>query len=550
MSFVDDDDDDTDDDRLTSIRKLRRPMSIFNYPTPAGANSSSNNALYGRYQGMRSVSSLQKPAGVLQHPQRRSVSLLNGYPDHLKYRLESDRPSSRTGRKSSLGAGGGEDTAADMFNELDLIKERMQRLNAGTSSGRATPQPINHTATVGVATTPVTSSANINFASSSTTVPSDRLFQRRSSLTNTQPGSDYYRSARTATMPLALPVMSPNSPLARAPMANPIDFVPPDRTPTSLSQHHLQSVLARLGDCVDIDSLLIDRACSDLLRVYPTTTTPQQREALDQVCLSMANFVIKMLDDGQKQQNDFECEQQQEQQLQDQQQQQQQQHHHHHQLQFQNHHIQPHQQQKAPPLINHQVAPMMNQTAPMLLDTANVLVSLQMPPPQANPSVNDVILTGNSNGTTGSSTTSNSNSNYSINNKQNNNFDVNNPNGLSVYSPTSSSTTTVNNNAMNAGVSSTTVFVGGLNPNINELQLFELFKPFGTITDVKIPPGKQCGFVKYNERLEAEAAINGLQGFIIMGSPIRLSWGRLNSNSASASNATTTTAPPSSYLYV
>lgn len=347
MSFIDDDDDDTDDDRLTSIRKLRRPMSIFNYPTPAGANSSSNNALYGRYQGMRSVSSLQKPAGVLQHPQRRSVSLLNGYPDHLKYRLESDRPSSRTGRKSSLGAGGGEDTAADMFNELDLIKERMQRLNAGTSSGRATPQPINHTATVGVATTPVTSSANINFASSSTTVPSDRLFQRRSSLTNTQPGSDYYRSARTATMPLALPVMSPNSPLARAPMANPIDFVPPDRTPTSLSQHHLQSVLARLGDCVDIDSLLIDRACSDLLRVYPTTTTPQQREALDQVCLSMANFVIKMLDDGQKQQNDFECEQQQEQQLQDQQQQQQQQHHHHHQQQqqLQDHQHQQHQQQ-------------------------------------------------------------------------------------------------------------------------------------------------------------------------------------------------------------
>lgn len=100
----------------------------------------------------------------------------------------------------------------------------------------------------------------------------------------------------------------------------------------------------------------------------------------------------------------------------------------------------------------------LQQTAPMLLDTANVIVSLQMP------------------------------------------------------------------NGSNA---TTTVFVGGLNPRINELQLFELFKSFGTITDVKIPPGKQCGFVKYNDRIEAEAAINGLQGFLIMGSPIRLSWGHI-----------------------
>lgn len=79
---------------------------------------------------------------------------------------------------------------------------------------------------------------------------------------------------------------------------------------------------------------------------------------------------------------------------------------------------------------------------------------------------------------------------------------------------------------------STTVFVGGLDPRINELQLFELFKSFGKIMEVKIPPGKHCGFVKYNQRIEAEAAINGLQGFIVMGSPIRLSWGRAPSPSS------------------
>jgi hypothetical protein len=324
MSFIDDEDDDTDDDRLASIRRLWRPLSSLNYPTPAGANSGgsggSNNALYSRYQGMRSVSSLQKSAGVLQHPQRRSVSLLNGYPDHLKYRLERDRPISRAGRKSSLGGGGGgESTTADMWSELDLIKERMQRLNVGTSSGRATPQPvtINRAATAaavaGATTAPVVSSANTRFGSSnsrSTIVPSDRLFQRQSNLTGFHPGSDNHRSVRMAAPPLASPVVPAKAPLPVAPVANAIDFVPLNQTPTSLSQHHLQSVLVRLGGRADIDSLLLDRACSDLLRVYPTTTTPQQREALDQVCLSMANFVIKMLDDSQ-QQNGFQREQQQ-----------------------------------------------------------------------------------------------------------------------------------------------------------------------------------------------------------------------------------------------
>lgn len=72
----------------------------------------------------------------------------------------------------------------------------------------------------------------------------------------------------------------------------------------------------------------------------------------------------------------------------------------------------------------------------------------------------------------------------------------------------------------------TTVFIGGLASQISEPQLYSLFLPFGSITNVRIPQGKGCGFVKFESRIDAEAAIQGMQGFIVGGNPIRLSWGR------------------------
>lgn len=74
----------------------------------------------------------------------------------------------------------------------------------------------------------------------------------------------------------------------------------------------------------------------------------------------------------------------------------------------------------------------------------------------------------------------------------------------------------------------TTVFVGGLANGLNEDTLMALFEAFGPILDIKVPPGKGCGFVKFVERKDAENAIEGLHGFIIGGSRIRLSWGRPN----------------------
>ncbi|TPX70911.1 hypothetical protein SpCBS45565_g01390 [Spizellomyces sp. 'palustris'] len=72
----------------------------------------------------------------------------------------------------------------------------------------------------------------------------------------------------------------------------------------------------------------------------------------------------------------------------------------------------------------------------------------------------------------------------------------------------------------------TTVFVGGLNTQITDEELRSFFAPFGEIIYTKIPPGKQCGFVQFVHRQSAELAIQQMNGFMIGGSRVRLSWGR------------------------
>jgi RNA recognition motif-containing protein len=43
---------------------------------------------------------------------------------------------------------------------------------------------------------------------------------------------------------------------------------------------------------------------------------------------------------------------------------------------------------------------------------------------------------------------------------------------------------------------------------------------------VKVPPGKSCGFVQFVRKADAERAIEALSGYSIGGSKVRLSWGR------------------------
>ncbi|WVZ66087.1 hypothetical protein U9M48_015361 [Paspalum notatum var. saurae] len=78
--------------------------------------------------------------------------------------------------------------------------------------------------------------------------------------------------------------------------------------------------------------------------------------------------------------------------------------------------------------------------------------------------------------------------------------------------------------------SNTTVFVGGLDSNVNEDYLRQVFAPYGEIAYVKIPLGKRCGFVQFTSRPSAEEAIRLLNGSQIGGQNVRLSWGRSPQN--------------------
>lgn len=71
----------------------------------------------------------------------------------------------------------------------------------------------------------------------------------------------------------------------------------------------------------------------------------------------------------------------------------------------------------------------------------------------------------------------------------------------------------------------TTIFIGGLTRNITEWQVELLFKPFGNIFSIRIPNGRSCGFVTFFHKLDAQAAMIGMQGYRMNGRHIRLAWG-------------------------
>ncbi|XP_059662494.1 polyadenylate-binding protein RBP45-like isoform X2 [Cornus florida] len=84
----------------------------------------------------------------------------------------------------------------------------------------------------------------------------------------------------------------------------------------------------------------------------------------------------------------------------------------------------------------------------------------------------------------------------------------------------------------------TTIFVGGLDPNVPDEHLKQVFGQFGELVHVKIPAGKRCGFVQFVNRACAEQALSVLNGTQLGGQNIRLSWGRSPSNKQTQSDQT------------
>ncbi|CAH9075969.1 unnamed protein product [Cuscuta europaea] len=80
----------------------------------------------------------------------------------------------------------------------------------------------------------------------------------------------------------------------------------------------------------------------------------------------------------------------------------------------------------------------------------------------------------------------------------------------------------------------TTIFVGGLDPNVTEDLLRQVFSQYGELVHIKIVAGKRCGFVQFATRASAEQAQSSLQGTVLGDHSIRLSWGRSPSNKQSS----------------
>ncbi|PPD84014.1 hypothetical protein GOBAR_DD19060 [Gossypium barbadense] len=78
--------------------------------------------------------------------------------------------------------------------------------------------------------------------------------------------------------------------------------------------------------------------------------------------------------------------------------------------------------------------------------------------------------------------------------------------------------------------SNTTIFVGGLDPNVTEEDLRQPFSQYGELVSVKIPVGKGCGFVRFANRNNAEEALQKLNETNIGKQTVRLSWGRNPAN--------------------
>lgn len=87
----------------------------------------------------------------------------------------------------------------------------------------------------------------------------------------------------------------------------------------------------------------------------------------------------------------------------------------------------------------------------------------------------------------------------------------------------------------NGDPNTTNIYLGNLSPKITEQQLMELFGKYGPLASIKImwprseeekSRGRNCGFVAYMSRLDAERALKCLNGRDVMGYEMKLGWGK------------------------
>ena len=81
----------------------------------------------------------------------------------------------------------------------------------------------------------------------------------------------------------------------------------------------------------------------------------------------------------------------------------------------------------------------------------------------------------------------------------------------------------------------TNLYLGNLNPTMNEEQLCEVFGKFGPLASVKVmwprteeerARGRNCGFVAFMNRRDAERALVKLEGSDVLGFEMKMGWGK------------------------
>lgn len=81
----------------------------------------------------------------------------------------------------------------------------------------------------------------------------------------------------------------------------------------------------------------------------------------------------------------------------------------------------------------------------------------------------------------------------------------------------------------------TNLYLGNLSPKISEQELMKLFGKYGPLASIKImwprseeekSRGRNCGFVAYMSRKDAERALKHLAGKDVMGYEMKLGWGK------------------------
>lgn len=87
----------------------------------------------------------------------------------------------------------------------------------------------------------------------------------------------------------------------------------------------------------------------------------------------------------------------------------------------------------------------------------------------------------------------------------------------------------------NGDPNTTNLYLGNLSPKISEQELMKLFGRYGPLASIKImwprseeekSRGRNCGFVAYMSRRDAERALKHLVGKDVMGYEMKLGWGK------------------------